>query len=231
MTNTDYDHNVAIIDYGVGNLFSISRACETVGLRPVITSSKETIHESQAIILPGVGAFENAMKSLQSLQLVEVIKDVSKSGKPLLAICLGMQLLMTESFEHGEHKGLDILEGQVIGLDQHQYSDPMLKFPNIGWNPIQIPNSSQSKDSVTKCASTWSHNPLHKAIDGEYMYFIHSYVAIPTKSEIVSSTSSCGEISFCSSVTRKNIFGCQFHPEKSGKSGLKIYKNLADTIV
>ncbi len=231
MTNADYDYNVAIIDYGVGNLFSISRACETVGLKPVITSSKETIHKSRAIILPGVGAFENAMKSLQSLQLIEVIKDVSKSGKPLLAICLGMQLLMTESFEHGEHKGLDILEGQVIALDQHEYKDPILKFPNIGWNPIHIADSSQSKENITKSASTWSHSPLDNTIDGEHMYFIHSYVAIPTESEIISSTSFCGDISFCASVTRRNIFGCQFHPEKSGKSGLKIYKNLANTIV
>ncbi len=231
MTNTDYEHNVAIIDYGVGNLFSISRACETVGLRPVITSSKETIHASPAIILPGVGAFENAMKSLKSLQLTEVIKDVAESGKPLLAICLGMQLLMTESFEHGEHKGLDILEGQVIALSQHEYNDPLLKFPNIGWSPLHITDPSLSKDHITKCTSTWLHNPLDKTIDGEHMYFIHSYVAIPAESEIISSTSFCGEISFCSSVTRGNIFGCQFHPEKSGKAGLKIYRNLADTIV
>lgn len=226
------DSNVVIIDYGLGNLFSIKRACETVGLSPIITSSKNDIAEAKAIILPGVGAFGNAMASLNKLDLVEIIQNICISDKPVIAICLGMQLLMSDSSEHGYYKGLNIVNGKVKRLDD-QNGDidcERLKVPHIGWSEIQFSKRTFETNDRYLISSTWPIHPFSDIRDGEHMYFVHSYIAAPTDSEITSSNTTFGVSSFCSSFIHKNIFACQFHPEKSGQAGLQIYKNFADTI-
>lgn len=204
---------VAIIDFGMGNLFSVKHACNKVGLEAIITSSPHEISEASAAILPGVGAFGEAMATLKRLDLVEVIKEMGSSNRPLLGICLGMQLLMSESHEFGRHQGLGIVEGEVLRFEGPQ------KVPQIGWNQISL-NGKPS----------WGHSLLNQINDGEYMYFVHSFYAKPLKQEVVVSTTRYGEKIFCSSLTQKNIFATQFHPERSGPEGLKIYQNFASLI-
>lgn len=213
---------VAIVDYGMGNLFSVSQACERVGLDVTITASHRDMLSADAVILPGIGAFGDAMATLNRLDLVEVLRDVAASGKPLVGICLGLQLLMTESFEFGRHKGLGIIQGQVVGFDNPVEGARKLKVPQVGWNSIhQVNRSVNGKDRG------WADSPLAEIANGEFMYFVHSYIVQPEDQSVILSTSSYGQVEFCSSIQVQNIFACQFHPERSGIEGLKIYRNLA----
>lgn len=213
---------VAIVDYGLGNVFSVLRACERVGLRAQLTNLRNDIASAPAVILPGVGAFGDAMTTLTRLDLVSVIQDVAASGKPLIGICLGLQLLMSESYEFGRHKGLGIIEGDVIRLRSAREDGLRLKVPQVGWNRIQIPEASDRTKDVT----AWQRTLLEGLPEGEFMYFVHSYHVRPVRPEIVLSMTVYGSISFCSSIQRGNVFATQFHPERSGPAGLLVYANL-----
>lgn len=221
---------VAIVDYGLGNLFSIDRACTQAGLQTIITSSHKDIRKADAVILPGVGAFGDAMASLNNLDLASPLKDISASGKPFMGVCLGMQLLMSESSEFGHHEGLGLINGQVnflggVAETQGNAACPV-KVPQVGWNRInQVNHPSESA-----YGRNWESTLLGGLTDGEYMYFVHSYHVVPQDSSIVVSTTQYGDLNFCSSLMLNNIWACQFHPERSGLAGLNIYKNLAAAI-
>ena len=207
---------VAIVDYELGNLFSVKNACEQVGMDASITSDAWEIRQADAVILPGVGAFGNAMETLRRLGLVGVLKETADSGngKPFVGICLGMQLLMTESFEFGRHEGLGLIEGRVVKLQADQEGGRRLKVPQIGWNQI-----------YPETDGDWENSPLAGLRGGEHMYFVHSFYVEPKNSTTLSQTL-YGPIRFCSSLRKGNIVAFQFHPERSGPSGLQIYRNL-----
>jgi len=207
---------VAIIDYEMGNLFSVKRACEYVGLKPVITADKSIINDSDAMILPGVGAFGDAMNNLRKLDLITPIKEFIETGKPFMGICLGMQLLMTESEEFGNHQGLNIIKGRVI---KFPYKNSEIKVPQVGWNQIFMPLLAKENH--------WEKSPLKDIKNGEFMYFVHSYYPKPESADAVLSTTIYEETKFCSSLLWKNVFAVQYHPEKSAKEGIRIYKNWA----
>lgn len=211
---------VSIIDYGVGNLFSVLKACEFVGLNAEITSDMNRIIASDALILPGVGAFKDAMTNLNKLDLVDPIINFSKSGKPLMGVCLGMQLLLTESEEFGKTKGLGIIKG-VCKKFPFQNNGNNLKVPQINWNTISPPYGGDKFEINT---------PLEEIKKDSYMYFVHSYYAdLVSENEVLSNTK-YGGIEYCSSIRKGNVFGFQFHPEKSGTDGLNIYKKLKELI-
>jgi len=205
---------VAIVDYGLGNLFSVKQACEHAGMTATITSARVDVLAAAAVVLPGVGAYGDAMATLHKLDLVGVLRDVAAAQKPLVGICLGMQLLMTESYEFGRHAGLDIIAGAVVPFDHPVENGRALKVPHVGWNHI---------DAVRP----WDETPLSGITDGARMYFVHSYVVQPHDSGVVVSTSRYGQVEFCSSLRYRNVFACQFHPERSGVEGLRVYANLA----
>lgn len=222
MSMFDSDENqVAIIDYGMGNLFNVERACARVGLRSVITGDKDVIMQSRGIILPGVGAFGDAIGNLKRLDLIGFIRDQIDQRKPFLGICLGMQLLLTESEEFGGHKGLDFVRGRVVKFDNKDQKNQTIKVPQVGWNRIffKRTKSANQGDFILRTIS-----------NGEYMYFVHSYYAVPDD-DTVSVTTTCYEgIKYCSSLLKGSVFAVQFHPEKSGLEGLKIYRNWADRV-
>ncbi len=209
---------VAIVDYGMGNLFSVKHACEKAGMHATITASRDEILTANAVILPGVGAFGDAIQSLVELDLVIPLQDIAGSGKPLVGICLGMQLLMTESQEFGTHRGLGIIEGDVVRFDSLGDGSRRLKVPHVGWNRIHTPGGS---------TALWAGSPLGGLPGGTFMYFVHSYYPRPADTSLVLAMTRYGHIEFCSSLRRGNIFACQFHPERSGPEGLHIYRNLA----
>ena len=215
---------VAVVDYGLGNLYSVKQACRQVGLRAGITSSKNDIRDADAVILPGVGAFGDAMETLHRLDLVGPLKDAAASGRPLIGICLGLQLLMTESFEFGRHAGLDLISGPVVKFEEPADSSGRpLKVPQVGWNGIFRKDGSSGPDP-------WDRGPLEGLPDGEYMYFVHSFYVKPEDEGLVLSRSGYGNVEFCSSLRKGNVFACQFHPERSGRQGLKVYQNLKSHI-
>lgn len=210
--------NVAIVDFGMGNLFSVQQACRIVGIDGEITSHWKAVSKADAVILPGVGAFGTAMQRLKELDLIKPLIDVAQSNRPLLGICLGMQLLMTQSHEFGLYEGLDILPGEVVRFSSPTKPERTFKVPHTGWSQIY-----QSETS-------WNGSLLEGIPDGEYMYFIHSYYINPKDSSITMSISHYGNTTFCSSIRKHNVFGCQFHPERSGGQGLTIYNNLANML-
>lgn len=198
---------IAIIDYGVGNLLSVKKALDYLNIPSEVTDNKNKIRESSAIILPGVGAFPDAMKSLHKRGLVEVIKEESQK-KPFLGICLGMQLLFDKSYEFCECDGLGLIEGEIIKL-----SSTELKIPHMGWNSLKILNSC----------------PLTKGLkDGDYVYFVHSYRA-KTDDKNINAYTEYGE-RVPALVSSGNIYGAQFHPEKSSNVGLDILKEFGELI-
>lgn len=203
---------IAIVDYGLGNLFSVRRACEWAGMAPRVTADAGEMECADAVMLPGVGAFADAMKALESRGLVPVLRDLAAAGKPLIGICLGQQLLMSESHEFGTHKGLGLIEGTVERLP----GENGIKIPQVGWNKIA---PSQGGD--------WRGSVLEGLAAGTYMYFVHSYYVRPSDPAAVLASSRFGDHDFCSAVEKGNISGCQFHPEKSGRDGLGVYKNIA----
>lgn len=197
---------IAIVDYGVGNLFSLVSSFSAIGEDAVATSDVELIKKADKIVLPGVGAFEDASKKLFESGLADVVIEQAKSGKPLLGICLGMQLLFEKSFEYGEHKGLGLIKGQIRPIAE--VIPKGFKIPHIGWNALNF----KKKDSK-----------LFKNIsDGDYVYFVHSYYATDCD-ESVNATAEYGA-NLTASVESGNVYGCQFHPEKSGTVGLNILK-------
>jgi glutamine amidotransferase len=207
---------VIIIDYQLGNLFSVKQACDTVGMSAEISSLKEDLLHAEALILPGVGAFMEAMNNLKKLGLVEIIKSKVLSGTPLFGICLGQQLLFTESEEFGAGNGLDLIPG-VIKRFPDNFDDRQIRVPHIAWN------------TILKSSQSWENSPLIGIENNEFMYFIHSYYVNPADLSCVLTLTNYDGIEFCSSVQNKNIFATQFHPEKSAEKGILIYKNWALT--
>ncbi len=212
----------AIVDYGLGNLFSVRQACEGAGLDPRITSSREEILDADLVMLPGVGAFGDAMDSLRRLGLIGAIREVAGSGTPLVGICLGLQLLMTESEEFGVHPGLGIVAGRVVPFERPQGPAGALKVPQVGWNAI-----ARAATKRAGPADAWEGSPLDGLRDGEYMYFVHSLYAVPDDPSTVLSLSRYGDVEFCSSLRLGSVFAFQFHPERSGPQGLAVYRNIA----
>ena len=211
---------VIIIDYQLSNLFSVKHACNFIGLNSIISSAPEDLLEADAAILPGVGAFGEAMRNLNKLELILPIKKFIESGRPFMGICLGFQLLFSQSEEFGKHKGLGLIEGVVTRFPNKNNNNEIIKVPQIGWNKIYLPKTN----------TRWKGGPLDKIKNNEYMYFIHSYFAKPINNKFIFSSTNYGGIEYCSSISYNNIFATQFHPEKSGKEGIRIYKNWSKLI-
>jgi glutamine amidotransferase len=209
---------VSIVDYGVGNLFSVQHACQSVGLKAEVTSSNSDIAKADAVILPGVGAFGDAMNMLHRLDLVSVLKDAVASGRPFIGICLGMQLLMSHSHEFGHHLGLGMFPGAVIGFADTLGTQPRIKIPQVGWNRMR-----RTSDQ----ADAWSGTLLDGLPDGVFMHFVHSFYVQPEDVTLTIATTEYGGLHFCSALQWKNVFACQAHPERSGPFGLGVYRNLA----
>jgi len=200
-----------IVDYGMGNMFSVLRACTSSGLNAVLTVDRKELAAADAVILPGVGAFGPAMETLNRLDLVNPLKDFCASGRPFMGICLGFQLLMTESEEFGMNRGLNIIKGAVRKFPVPNSEG--VKVPQIGWNAIK------------QCRG-WDGTPLEGLADGEYLYFVHSFYVAPDYPDVNCSTTAYAGIEYSSSISSGNVFACQFHPEKSAWNGLKIYENF-----
>ncbi len=211
----DKEPYVAIIDYGIGNLYSIQRACLKVGIKAVLTSDSNIIDKSHGIILPGVGAYGVAMENLKKTRVIDSIYNAVVNEKYVMGICLGMQLLMDESEEFGNHKGLGIIPGSCLKFDNNK-----MKTPQIMWNKLYSPNGEKFHQT----------SPLNSTKDGEYMYFVHSYYVRPKDKLNILSLTEYSEFEFCSSIISKKVFGFQFHPEKSGIAGLNIYKEFKKII-
>lgn len=201
---------IAIVNYGVGNLFSLSSSVRFLGIDAMITADADEIRKADRIILPGVGAFEDAKRKLEETGLIPVIKEETASGKPLLGICLGMQMLFDESHEYGIHKGLSLIGGKVVPMGDHVTEN--VKIPHMGWNELKFKRE----------------DPLFKYVnEGEYVYYVHSYYAKADPESIIA-TSLYGGIDITGAVGRGKIYGTQFHPEKSGETGLKILKAFSE---
>ena len=203
---------IAIVDYGVGNLFSLASSFKAIGVEAVATGDAEMIRSAEKIILPGVGAFSDAAAKLRQSGLGDLVCERAKAGVPVLGICLGMQLLFEKSYEYGEHDGLGLIPGQVIPMKGKIADD--LKIPHIGWNPLSFPKDREK-------------SVLYRDLEeGDCVYFVHSYYASGCD-DYVTATAEYG-IPITASVERGNVYGAQFHPEKSGKTGLAILKAFAD---
>jgi glutamine amidotransferase len=202
---------IAIIDYGMGNLRSVQKGFEKVGFEAVVTSDPRVVLEAERIVLPGVGAFPDCMRNLEHGGFIEPILKVIREGRPFLGICLGLQLLFTESEEFGIHKGLDVIPGRVVRFPEGmEEEEEELKVPHMGWNQLSFKHRPPAFSGIP---------------DGTNFYFVHSYYVQPDDSSVIATTTRYG-IDFCSSVWKDNIVATQFHPEKSQEKGLAILQNF-----
>lgn len=214
----------AIVDYGIGNLFSVRRACEVVGLRAVIAAEPSLVRLADAVILPGVGAFHQAAAALRDRGLDRAVREAAAWGKPLMGICLGMQLLMSRSFEFGCHEGLGLIPGEVVRLQEGGPGERRVKVPHVGWNSISEPPGAVP-------LSRWFGSPLEGLTNGTTMYFVHSYRVEPRDRDVVLAVTTYGPETFVSCLWQGRVFACQFHPERSGPAGLSVYRRWAATWV
>lgn len=206
-------HKITVINYEVNNLFSVCRAFESIGVSVTIATDAASVSSADRLVLPGVGSFMNGMERLRKLDLIEPIQEYARSGRPLLGFCLGLQLLAAESEEFGRHRGLGIIDGKVVRLPQSEN----YKIPHIGWNSVYPFNEN----------ANWDSSILHGIPPESDVYFVHSYfVKMQNDAHILAATSYSG-IRFPSVIAMNNIYGCQFHPEKSGSTGLAIVRNFA----
>ena len=206
---------IAVIDYGRGNLFSLSRALEHVGARHRVTADPEAVATAEGLVLPGVGAFGDAMAALARSDLIDAITDAARRGTPLLGICLGMQLLFRSSSEFGRHFGLDLIPGTVERLPRGRGGREDLRIPNVGWRKPAL----------------WRDDPLTAGVtQGQMFYFVHTYVARPDDPETVVATIPVNGLDAAIMVRRGNVVGCQFHPEKSAAPGLGLLKRYVDVV-
>ncbi len=208
---------IAIIDYGMGNLRSVQKGFERVGHEAVVTSDAKTILNASKVVLPGVGAFPDCMRNLDENGLIDAVHKTIQSGKPFLGICLGLQLLFTESEEFGLSKGLDIIKGRVIrfkgpAFDASQSANGILKVPHMGWNSVSIKRRPPALQDIA---------------DKSHVYFVHSFHVVPEDKGVIATTTDYG-IEFVSSVWKDNVFAVQFHPEKSQALGLSILKRFGE---
>lgn len=203
---------IAIVDYGVGNLFSLKSSFEYIGEDVCVTGDAQKIIDCQKILLPGVGAFEDAARKLRESRLYDVIIREAEKGKYVFGICLGMQMLLDRSFEYGEHKGLGLITGDICPISEDIASG--LKIPHIGWNGLSFPKDKKK------------HGLFKYINEGDCVYFVHSYHAKNCESSIIASTEYGGRLT--AAVARDNVMGTQFHPEKSGRVGLDILKAFCE---
>lgn len=203
---------IGIIDYGMGNLRSVQKAFEKLNVPAVILTSPHELQGCDGVILPGVGAFRDAISELKRQDFVSAIYDYVASDKPLMGICLGQQLLFDRSYEDGDYAGLGIIPGEVVRF----HSEPGLKIPHMGWNSLQIERP----------------NPLLNGLhNGDYVYFVHSYHVSPVDNEVIIATTQHGHQRFAAAVSLGNVYATQFHPEKSQSVGLRILQNFADFVL
>ena len=198
---------IGIIDYGVGNLFSLCSSCKAIGEEAFVSGDASQLAKADRLILPGVGAFEDAARKLNDSGMAEFVRQQAASGKPLLGICLGMQLLFEKSYEYGCHQGLGLLKGQVVPMEGKLPAN--LKIPHMGWNALDVRRGT-----------------LLEGLSGQYVYFVHSFFAENCEDSL-SAVTEYG-ISITAAVEKGNVFGCQFHPEKSGNVGLSILRKFAE---
>jgi len=206
---------IVIVDYGCGNLFSIQRALLEIGVSSLISRDPDEIRRADKVILPGVGAFGTGMNNIRSYGLKDVIAEFAASGKFLLGICLGMQLLMRESYEFGHYEGLHLIAGKVTRLQEGSEQEQIVKIPHVGWNELHF------KSEITTPKSSWLGLQT-----GTYVYFLHSFYVIPDDPRYCMASVEYGANKFCAIVQKNNIMGVQFHPEISGPTGLKLLKNF-----
>lgn len=200
---------IAIVDYGVGNLFSLKSSFAAIGAETVLTPDPEVIKKADKILLPGVGAFGDAAEKLKKSGLGDLIIEEANKGKPLLGICLGMQLLLEKSYEYGEHEGLGLIKGEIRPISD--VIPKHLKIPHIGWNALDFCGAS----------------PIFKYVkNGDFVYFVHSYYGANCDENVIATTEYGATLT--AAVQNKNVFGCQFHPEKSGTVGLNILRGFCD---
>ena len=203
---------IAVVDYGVGNLFSLKSSLASIGAEAVVSGDEAVIRNADKILLPGVGAFEDAARKLRECGLDKVICEEAAKGKPILGICLGMQMLFEKSFEYGEHQGLGLIKGEVRPIAE--VIGEGLKIPHIGWNALNFPKNKE-KNEIFKYLN-----------EGDFVYFVHSYYGANCEESVIA-TSEYGA-NLTAAVASKNVYGCQFHPEKSGDVGLKILKAFCE---
>jgi len=202
--------NIAIIDYEMGNLKSIYKCLKYLNTAAIITDDPKIISDADGVILPGVGAFEDAMRRLNKKNLISIINQIANTGKPIFGICLGLQLLLSKSFEMGETEGLNIIKGKVVPFDKLKVE----KVPQIGWNNVKFQNLD--------------HFLVQGIKNHSFFYFVHSFYGIPEKQEYILGLTEYGKFDFCSMLCKDNIVATQFHPEKSSKNGIKVYQNFID---
>ena len=203
---------IAVVDYGVGNLFSLKSSLASIGAEAVVSGDEAVIRSADKILLPGVGAFEDAARKLRECGLDKVICDEAAKGKPILGICLGMQMLFEKSFEYGEHKGLGLIKGEVRPIAE--VIGEGLKIPHIGWNALDFPKNKEK-------------NELFKYLnEGDFVYFVHSYYGANCEDSVIAPSEYGAHLT--AAVASRNVYGCQFHPEKSGEVGLKILKAFCE---
>jgi len=205
-----------VIDYGMGNLLSVQRGFEHCGANVTVSADHKVILGASKVVLPGVGAFVDGMSELNRQGLTETLKEVANKGVPLLGICLGMQMLLEESEEFGDSKGLGLISGNVIAIPSKKADGFPLKIPHIGWNSLVMPERDNEHTKII----------LKNVTDGEAVYFVHSYMANPSKQEHIIANCIYGDAPVAAVIGFNNIYGCQFHPEKSGEVGLKILRNF-----
>jgi glutamine amidotransferase len=211
------NREVKIIDYGMGNLFSVRRAFEASGARVEMAESPREVSSAELLVLPGVGAFRDGMCGLKQRDLVKAIQEYSAKGRPMLGICLGMQMLLDSSEEFGAYEGLGLIPGRVVAIPSRGIDGQPLKIPHIGWNELEIP---------TDAPRAWENSIFEDISAGQSMYFVHSFNAQPTHSANRVADCYYGGVRIAAAVRAGAIYGCQFHPEKSGHGGLRIIRNF-----
>lgn len=210
--------DVAVVDYGIGNLLSVKRGLEHCGADVIVTSDKKNILKASRVVLPGVGAFADGMRGLKEAELLEVVCEVASRGKPLMGICLGMQMLLNESEEFGFSKGLGLIPGKVVPIPKLDINNNTHKIPHIGWSELSIPKHKKE----------WNSDLMNLTHPGDSVYFVHSFMAQVNHKEHEIANCYYGGISISAVIGVDNIYGCQFHPEKSGEVGLKMLKSFVN---
>ncbi|MDP3871352.1 MAG: imidazole glycerol phosphate synthase subunit HisH [Methyloversatilis sp.] len=211
---------VTIVDYGLGNIFSVARAVEHFGVDVLLSDDPCVLGEASRLILPGVGAFAIGMQGLRERALIEPLRKFAASGRPLLGICLGMQMLLSGSEEFGDHEGLGIIPGLVAPVSGQTATGAILKVPHVGWSPLHNPLFGNS----------WDGSILAGLPEACEAYFVHSYTAVPADDAHRLADTWYGNCRISAAVRKNNVYGCQFHPEKSGPAGLKIIENFLSVV-